>query len=206
MRCSLPPHRDVLSFKSYAEYESHHNKTHMNRCVECAKNFPSEHLLNIHIEECHDAFAAVRREKGEHTYSCFVEGCDRKCRTPQKRRSHLIDKHMYPKNYFFAVTKEGVDGRQSLLLEGGHRRRRSSTATNAGGTKGTARRQSLRQTEVPKPSTEEPQVQAAKDGSSPVEVPDTEMEDLAGAMSALQFVPTSIRFGHRKGKTGFVRR
>lgn len=67
MRCSLPPHRDIMSFKTYAEYEAHHNKTHMNRCVECGKNFPSEHLLNIHIEECHDAFAAVRREKGEHT-------------------------------------------------------------------------------------------------------------------------------------------
>lgn len=67
MKCSLPPHRDVVSFNTYAEYEAHHNRTHTNRCVECGKNFPSEHLLNVHIEECHDAFAAVRREKGEHT-------------------------------------------------------------------------------------------------------------------------------------------
>lgn len=72
MRCSLPPHRDVLSFKTYAEYEAHHNRTHMNRCVECSKNFPSEHLLNVHIEECHDAFAAVKREKGEHTVGRFI--------------------------------------------------------------------------------------------------------------------------------------
>lgn len=67
MKCSLPPHRDVVSFRTYAEYEAHHNRTHTNRCVECGKNLPSEHLLNVHIEECHDAFAAVRREKGEHT-------------------------------------------------------------------------------------------------------------------------------------------
>ncbi|KAI1450882.1 hypothetical protein F5Y02DRAFT_6608 [Annulohypoxylon stygium] len=210
MKCSLPPHRDILSFRSYAEYEAHHNRTHTNRCVECRKNFPSDHLLNVHIEECHDVFAAVKRERGEHTYSCFVEGCDRKCGTPQKRRSHLIDKHMYPKNYFFAVTKEGVDGRQSLLLEGGHRRRRSSTATNASGPKSTARRQSLRQTEASKPVTEEPTKEApkevSKEPSSPTEAPDTEMDDLAGAMSALQFIPTSIRFGHRKGKTGFAKR
>ncbi|KAI2631025.1 hypothetical protein GGR54DRAFT_585220 [Hypoxylon sp. NC1633] len=210
MRCSLPPHRDVLSFKTYAEYEAHHNSTHTNRCVECRKNFPSEHLLSIHIEECHDAFAAVKREKGEHTYSCFVEGCDRKCKTPQKRRSHLIDKHMYPKNYFFAITKEGVDGRQSLLLEGGHRRRRSSTATNGNGPKGTSRRQSLRQADVSKavavaeePNAQEPPSEAI---SPSAEAPDTEMEDLAGAMSALQFIPTSVRFGHRKGKTGFAKR
>ncbi|KAI6090363.1 hypothetical protein F4821DRAFT_29508 [Hypoxylon rubiginosum] len=205
MKCSLPPHRDVVSFNTYAEYEAHHNRTHTNRCVECGKNFPSEHLLNVHIEECHDAFAAVRREKGEHTYSCFVEGCDRKCRTPQKRRSHLIDKHMYPKNYFFAVTKEGVDGRRSLLLEGGHRRR-SSTVTSSNGQKIAARRRSLQQTEVPDSNKEEPKTQASKAVTSSVETPDTEMEDLAGAMSALQFVPVSVQFGHRKGKTGFAKR
>ncbi|KAI1761458.1 hypothetical protein GGR53DRAFT_505570 [Hypoxylon sp. FL1150] len=203
MKCSLPPHRDVVSFKTYAEYEAHHNRTHTNRCVECGKNLPSEHLLGIHIEECHDAFAAVRREKGEHTYSCFVEGCDRKCRTPQKRRSHLIDKHMYPKNYFFAVTKEGVDGRQSLLLEGGHRRR-SSTVTSSNGQKIAARRRSLQQAEVPVSNKEAPKTQASRVTTSD-EKPDTEMEDLAGAMSALQFVPMSVQFG-RKGKTGFAKR
>ncbi|OTB00109.1 hypothetical protein M426DRAFT_15760 [Hypoxylon sp. CI-4A] len=206
MRCSLPPHRDIMSFKTYAEYEAHHHRNHMNRCVECGKNFPSDHLLNVHIEECHDAFAAVKREKGEHTYSCFVEGCDRKCRTPQKRRSHLIDKHMYPKNYFFAVTKEGVDGRQSLLLEGGHHRRRSSTATNATTPKSAGRRNSLRQTESSKTGAEQTKTITTKPISSPAEVPDTDMEGLTGAMSALQFIPTSIHFGHRKGKTGFAKR
>lgn len=73
MKCSLPPHRDVLSFRTYTEYEAHHSRTHMNRCVECGKNFPSEHLLNVHIEEWHDVFAAVKREKGEHTVSVLPE-------------------------------------------------------------------------------------------------------------------------------------
>jgi hypothetical protein len=67
MKCSLPPHREGLAFASYAEYESHYRKAHTNRCVECRKNFPSEHLLNVHIEECHDSFVAVKRERGEHT-------------------------------------------------------------------------------------------------------------------------------------------
>ncbi|KAI1085866.1 hypothetical protein F5B20DRAFT_520106 [Whalleya microplaca] len=216
MRCSLPPHRDVMSFKTYGDYEVHYNKTHTNRCVECRKNFPSEYLLNIHIEECHDVFAAVKRERGEHTYSCFVEGCDRKCRTPQKRRSHLIDKHMYPKNYFFAVTKEGVDGRQSLLLEGGHRRR-SSTATSTSGPKATARRHSLRQAEASKSDIEESKdrseqelkqdlEQKSEETLQAGEKPDADMEDLAGAMSALQFVPTSVRFGRGRGKAGFAKR
>lgn len=67
MKCSLPGHEVPLIFKSYHEYEVHYIKAHTNRCSECGKNFPSEHFLNLHIEECHDAIAAVLREKGEHT-------------------------------------------------------------------------------------------------------------------------------------------
>lgn len=69
MKCSLPPHPPGLSFPSYEEYEAHYHKAHTNRCLECRKNFPSEHILSLHIEECHDSLAAVRREKGEHTVS-----------------------------------------------------------------------------------------------------------------------------------------
>lgn len=70
MRCSLPPHsREALSFTTYEEFEVHYQKAHTNRCLECHRNFPSEHLLNVHFEDCHDAFSAVRREKGEHTVS-----------------------------------------------------------------------------------------------------------------------------------------
>ncbi|KAI8628697.1 hypothetical protein F5Y19DRAFT_485499 [Xylariaceae sp. FL1651] len=214
MRCSLPPHREVLPFTTYSDYEAHYNKSHTNRCVECHKNFPSEHLLNIHFEDCHDVFAAVKREKGEHTYSCFVEGCDRKCRTPFKRRNHLIDKHMFPKNYFFAITRDGIDGRQSLLLDDGHRRRRSSTVTIASVTKTSQRRQSLRQAEVTKSQAEERKEAAQRSSQESSEeeeaahtgAPDTEMDDLTGAMSSLHFVPTSIKFGRGRGKVGFAKR
>lgn len=199
MRCSLPPHKEVLVFKTYEEFESHYNKAHTNRCLECGKNFPSSHILDLHHEECHDTFVALKREKGEHAYSCFVEGCDRKCLTPQKRRMHLIDKHMYPKNFFFLVTRDGVDGRRSMLLEGGHRRR-SSTLTKE------SRRNSLVD-----PKAEQ---SLGKEGSAPIKEgglvegtrPDIVMDDLAGAMSALQFVPTSIRFGRGGGKAGFSKR
>jgi hypothetical protein len=67
MRCSLPGHRQTLSFTSFEEYDVHYAKTHMNRCYECKKNFPTEHFLNLHIEENHDALVTVRRERGEKT-------------------------------------------------------------------------------------------------------------------------------------------
>jgi hypothetical protein len=71
MRCSLPPHKEAIAFRSYQEYESHYTMFHTNRCLECRKNFPSEHLLGVHIEECHDPLVRVRRDRGEHTVSCY---------------------------------------------------------------------------------------------------------------------------------------
>ncbi|KAK1986808.1 zinc finger protein [Colletotrichum cereale] len=212
MKCSMPPHREVLTFKSYDEYEAHYVKMHTNRCLECGRNLPSEHLLNVHHEECHDSFAAVRRERGEHTYSCFVEDCERKCMTPQKRRMHLIDKHGFPKNYFFAVTKEGIDGRRSLLVEGGHHRRKSSGAF--GTTKESKRRSGILESSAPQgkesqtPGDAVTKVLMEPTPTHPVttERPDTEMDDLAGAMSALQFVPNSVRFGRGGGRAGFAKR
>lgn len=65
MRCSLPGHHRALSFLSYDDYEMHYKKSHMNRCLECRKNFPSEHFLNLHIEENHDALVSVRKDRGE---------------------------------------------------------------------------------------------------------------------------------------------
>jgi hypothetical protein len=69
MRCSLPGHRQTISFTSFEDYDVHYAKTHVNRCVECRKNFPTEHFLNLHIEENHDALVSVRRERGEKTVS-----------------------------------------------------------------------------------------------------------------------------------------
>lgn len=222
MQCSLPPHKEPLKFKSYEEYETHYHSFHTNRCLDCRKNFPSEHLLNVHIEEWHDPLVVVKRDRGEHTvslkiarpaklagvlisfqYSCFVEGCERKCLTHQKRRMHLVDKHMYPKNFFFGITKDGIDGRRSLLVENGHRRRSSSTTQP----KGHYRRPSSATAQTPIAETKG---QADADEGAPPppsdvgEQKDSTMADLTGAMSALNFVPPSVRFG--KGRAGFSRR
>ncbi|EIT72625.1 hypothetical protein F9C07_10878 [Aspergillus flavus] len=97
MHCSLPPHRETLSFPSYDDYEVHYKQTHVNRCTACGKNFPTDRFLNLHIEENHDPLIAAKKDRGEKTYGCFIEDCERKCSTPQKRRMHLIDKHMFPK-------------------------------------------------------------------------------------------------------------
>ncbi|KAH6850091.1 hypothetical protein B0I37DRAFT_370713 [Chaetomium sp. MPI-CAGE-AT-0009] len=209
MHCSLPPHKEAVVFSSYDAYEAHYRDQHTNRCAQCRKNFPSAHLVGLHIEETHDSFVQVRRDNGERKYSCFVEGCDRKCSTPQKRKMHLIDKHMYPKNFFFAITREGIDGRRSLLLEDrGHgRRQQKSSAVAAQRPASSSQNHQEHEPEIvekPTASTDDPPT--TKLGrKSPDQQPDQDMEDLSSAMSSLRFVPMSVRFG-RGGKSGFAKR
>lgn len=112
----------------------------------------------------------------------------------------MIDKHMFPKNYFFAVTKEGIDGRNSLLKEPGHGRRRSSASFQ---TKEPRRRESLQGPSVKGEDGAKKEAESSKGQGQGEEKPDTEMDDLTGAMSSLQFVPPSIRFG--RGRKGFAR-
>lgn len=112
----------------------------------------------------------------------------------------MIDKHMFPKNFFFAVTKEGIDGRRSLLVDGGHSRRRSSTATQ---TKET-RRESLSKSQTADEVKEKPsEAKKSQASGKPPTKPDKDMTDLTDAMSSLQFVPPSVRFG--RGRAGFSR-
>ncbi|KAI9807329.1 MAG: hypothetical protein M1833_000072 [Piccolia ochrophora] len=212
MRCSLAPHRQPLSFPSYEAFEIHYAKSHLNRCSECRKNFPTDHFLGLHIGENHDPLNEARKARGEKTYGCFVEDCDRLCSTPQKRRRHLIDKHMFPKEYDFFVVNDGIDKRSSMLRPRGHRRRssaaqsefrarrRNSTLTEQ---KPSAERTSIAEITADtgnvsggtSPSTEPPP-KAPVDETTARSKPDADMSELTSSMSALKFVPSSVRFGH----------
>ncbi|KAI9374908.1 hypothetical protein BJX61DRAFT_495949 [Aspergillus egyptiacus] len=196
MHCSLPPHRETLSFSSYEDYEVHYQQTHVNRCTECGRNFPTDRFLNLHIEENHDPLIVARRERGEKTYSCFVENCERKCSTPQKRRMHLIDKHMFPKTYNFYIVNDGIDKQTSMLRSmQTHRRRLSSTPSSP--QEGRLRN---RQTSISLPSSNPNPVlnsgpnRTARSGSDEMEI-----AELEKSMAALRFVPASVT---NKGRVG----
>ncbi|PMB69996.1 Zinc finger protein 511 [Beauveria bassiana] len=201
MLCSLPPHAD-MTFDSYTAYEAHYSSFHTNRCLQCRKNFPSQHLLGVHIEEMHDPIVRVRRDQGVHTFSCFVEGCDRKCMTPQKRRMHLIDKHMYPKNFFFAVTRDGIDGRRSLLVDGAPRRRRSSATSQTKGARGRAATLEGQASDAGEQVSES---SADKGRASQTPTVDDDVDTITSSMASLRFVPAAVQFGNRN-RSGFAKR
>lgn len=71
MACLL--HRERMDFPTHDAYEAHYTKEHLNRCIECRRNFPSPLYLNLHGDEWHDPFVAVKRDKGEHTVGSSVK-------------------------------------------------------------------------------------------------------------------------------------
>ncbi|KAE8318003.1 C2H2 type zinc finger domain protein [Aspergillus transmontanensis] len=189
MHCSLPPHRETLSFPSYDDYEVHYKQTHVNRCTACGKNFPTDRFLNLHIEENHDPLIAAKKDRGEKTYGCFIEDCERKCSTPQKRRMHLIDKHMFPKTYNFYIVNDGIDKQTSMLRPmNSHRRRISATPTSPQEGRLRHRQSSLSHTN-PVPG---------KDVVPKLQTGESEIAQLERSMSALRFVPASVIRGHAR--------
>ena len=216
MRCLLPPHRPE-SFPTYSTYEVHYQQVHMNRCTECEKNFPTNRFLDLHIAENHDPITATRREHGEKIFACFVEGCEKVCRDWKKRRSHLVDKHGYPRNYDFLAVDHGIDGRRSMLRPGvdaqGHRkssRERARSGSSVSNSTHVSEATSVSEHNGVAVSTEpEPVLPAASVTKnrkhSGVDANVTSIDDLTSSLSALKMVPRSVTFGQRKGRSGFAK-
>ncbi|KAK0254571.1 hypothetical protein B0A54_15677 [Friedmanniomyces endolithicus] len=218
MRCTFPPHKP-LTFPTYADYESHYAQTHTTRCTECSANLPTSRFLDLHIAENHDPLLAAKRDRGEKTYTCFVEDCDKVCADWKKRRSHLVEKHGFPRNYDFLVVNTGVDGRRSMLRAGvdaqGHRKssreRKDSEVTvgsvstdGSGSTKAT----SVSERAGGEVEAEEDRIVVGgglKNHKGATQAAAGSVDDLAESMSSLKMVPRSITFGRRKGGSGLAR-
>lgn len=50
-------------FQTLLDYEMHYNTSHRYVCTECKMSRPNPRLLEIHIQESHDAFFRVLSEK-----------------------------------------------------------------------------------------------------------------------------------------------
>ncbi|KAF2148388.1 hypothetical protein K461DRAFT_232960 [Myriangium duriaei CBS 260.36] len=196
MTCTYPPHAPLF-FASYSQYEAHYELNHVNRCSECHKNFPTEMYLTLHIAESHDPITAIRRDRGEKTYACFVEGCEKACETWQKRRLHLIDKHKFPRDFEFFIVNDGVDGKSSMLRSD-HGLRQSRPRKPAHGTaapEGISSKQPQGGTSkgvdlhiIPKPA----HAIAEKD----------DVDMISNSLQSLKFVPSKVRFGRKTGPSG----
>lgn len=207
MKCSLPPHAETLSFPTFSDFEVHYAKIHSNRCSACNRNFPTEHFLSLHISENHDPLEDARRARDEKTYRCFVEGCEKICSTPQKRRMHLVDKHMFPKNYDFLIVNTGIDKRSSMLRT---RQRRTSSAASRAVQRGKGTEKGVNGGHRSSESTVEEPIEVAETANGDsirleTKSKEPDIDGLTSTMSALKFVPPSVRFG-RGGRRGGLSR
>ena len=162
--------------------------------------------ISTDISENHDPLEEARRAREEKTYCCFVEDCEKICSTPHKRRMHLVDKHMYPKNYDFLIINTGIDKRSSMLRT--RHRRTSSAASRAlhreknkqingghGSLESTPKEETM--------ETKEVIHNGPIDEDKRFKEPD--IDELTSNMSALNFVPRGVRFG-RGGRRGGLSR
>jgi hypothetical protein len=133
---------------------------------------------------------------------------------------HLIDKHAFPQDYDFYVVNDGIDRRSSMLRSGKHRRRSSAAKIEArsrqrsGTLESTVAENGVAATDIVRKSLSTSPVNEKLEPDRSIVVDpkeerkDEEMDGLSGAMSALKFVPPSVRFGGRgrgRGRGGFSR-
>ena len=123
---------------------------------------------------------------------------------------HLADKHMFPKNYDFLIVNDGIDKRSSMLRT--RHRKASSAAERAVRREKQTGMDEGQKLEVRAPTDEgeegtkakgaEQVSKAAANGALAKEV---DMDDITSGMSALKFVPPSVRFGRGGRRGGFSR-
>lgn len=193
--CALPPHLPI-KFDTYNEYETHYHKSHDFSCLECAKNFPTDHFLSLHIAETHDPLSRIRRERGEKTYHCFVQDCEKVCSTPQKRRMHLVDKHMFPRNYDFHIVNHGSDNRTSLLRpEAKIYQKQNNARMNKNHAQEDITEENLYASDLM-------DTEGKKIDNLDQLTEDKSMDEMANSLAALKFVPKSVSFGRSRQRGG----
>ena len=120
---SLPNQAQHLPLLTFTAYTEHYTTAHLHRCLSCHANFPSAHLLSLHLTETHDPLAAIRRKRGEDIYACFVEGCERMFGGVEGRDGHVVREHRFVGGYEWGMERMGTLFREEGMGTGERRGR-----------------------------------------------------------------------------------
>ncbi|KAJ2158626.1 hypothetical protein GGF46_003626 [Coemansia sp. RSA 552] len=108
MRCHEPPCCGSHQFPSALAFEKHYDQVHRYRCATCGAMLPSEHWLDLHIQETHDGFFRAQVERGEKLFQCFLPTCTRTFSRPHKRNMHMVDKHGFARSFNWGLVRTGL--------------------------------------------------------------------------------------------------
>ncbi|KAJ1731229.1 hypothetical protein LPJ61_002638 [Coemansia biformis] len=133
--CHDPPCHGSVECPSAHAYEKHYDQVHRHCCRECGAVLPGAHWLDLHIQECHDAFFRARVARGEKPYQCLLRTCARTFSRPHKRRLHMLDKHHFAHSFDWDLVRRGLRpaGGRPTSKSGGGRAGRESEARSARG-------------------------------------------------------------------------
>ncbi|XP_064540710.1 protein lethal(2)k10201 [Drosophila montana] len=94
----VPTYKSIVNVKTtQSQYYS---------CIQCRRQLPTAHLLDLHITEQHDLYFAASVERGDKPlYACYIEECTMKFYMPSERKDHCITLHKFPVNYRFDQEK-----------------------------------------------------------------------------------------------------
>ncbi|XP_023323226.1 uncharacterized protein LOC111697435 [Eurytemora carolleeae] len=112
--CQVPGCQE--RFKQLYQCEQHYNAAHKHSCSVCKKSLPSNHLLELHLQENHDSFFSVLAEK-KPSFQCFLPTCDVKFWGPEERRDHAISSHYFPPDFRFDQIKKKPRKKNSKTKE-----------------------------------------------------------------------------------------
>ncbi len=115
--CTSPHCNEV--FDTIAQAQRHYEEKHCFQCIECNNFYPNEYLLDLHIEETHNAYfqLLLERQQQQHQgstnssgalYKCLVMNCQSKFPSDKERYRHLRSVHGYPNWFRFHSKKNGV--------------------------------------------------------------------------------------------------
>lgn len=94
-----------LKFRNPLQFNRHYDMVHRFKCQHCTRNFPSNFLLSMHVQENHDSYFKAQLEKGVHVYRCLLESCTEQFTDLKTRQNHFVSAHKYPSDFRFATTK-----------------------------------------------------------------------------------------------------
>ncbi|KAJ2806438.1 hypothetical protein H4R20_001692 [Coemansia guatemalensis] len=112
--CHDPPCHGSARFPTVLAYERHYDQMHRNCCSLCNAALPSAHWLDLHIQECHDAFFRARVARSEKPYQCFLPACSRTFSRPHRRKMHMIDKHHFARSFNWRLVRTGLRSTSKL--------------------------------------------------------------------------------------------
>ena len=83
------------TFAAAASLDAHYRAAHRNACGRCGRVLPTARLLELHVQEAHDAFFAAMAARGRSVFRCLVDGCGEAFASAAERGAHAREAHLY---------------------------------------------------------------------------------------------------------------